>query len=603
MGARLPSYTEVTRNPNLFGIPSLGIDNFIWTTTISTSGGVIVVKQSNLATTIPGATQNYRCIWPSAPNNYFAGSNCYGSPGSTCYETFIYNVDSAYRTALTFAQASFECNSKGASLPTFRDLQTILGALNGNYPNLNVNTWVNSGVASLNVPAIYAQTALLTPSPLWNVYTDSGSLGTLGNYSTFICIGRKPQIPIYPQTKAPCTPCFTISPTTKTPLMADNVNRGPLSYYNASALCISLGGELPTLGMVSDLIHQGWYTNSTAPLWTSTPSRIAGSGVNYIAVVGTPIYAFWEPSGSIDADPNAASFFFRCVFITSFTSSSPFTGCSGTQSLNLDETNFQIACIVPTPGNSKGLQNGIANTDPSGNAWDGQARPVQDYQHAQNTCLSVGARLPLMGEVYAYSIIYNQMPGDTSFTDYWTAIYDPINQQAVYINKQGSASTTSMSSQNINVRCIWPPVPFGNIFGGHKCLGGCFVSNNMVIDSYDRPETTIYLAAQECQFLGGRLPTFSEMYNLIQSGAPNGYWPCTQLNSATTPACERLNGVWVTSSGGTSGTNWAIRWLGTQPGWTPIYNPSSWSTTSTILDFGTLSATNTFRCVYSTNLD
>src|SRR5690606_6619633 len=111
-------------------------------------------------------------------------------------------------------------------------------------------------------------------------------------------------------------------------------------------------------------------------------------------------------------------------------------------------------------------------------------------------------------------------------------------------------------------RCVWTPVPFGDAFGGHKCFGApndpdrCFRPDRFVFDRFDRPIVTLQVASQECAFLGGRLPTFEELFQLIVAGAPNGYNGFTFNDPNAPPAY----GLWLAESGLGNGNGLAMRW-------------------------------------------
>lgn len=598
LGARLPSYTDITRSLNLFGVPAGFVEPAIWTSTISPSGYYSTVVSTLTTTdTAPATSLTFRCFWPATADFFFVNSNCYGPPTASCYNYLVYDFDMSARPGLSYAEASYECNMKGGSFPTFVDFHQVVGTISANYPNNGVNSY-SSSIFFTGAVFEYVLGAL-DGTPLWNQFTDTTVLAS-GSASAFACVGRQPSVPIYPPSTTSCNgPCFTIARTTKTPLFADSMIRAYDTVYNASMACNAAGGFLPSLGMVADLIHQGWYTNNTLPIWTSSPSRMSTPYVHYLAVSGSPNYLYWDPTvfGSDQSPFNIVAY--MCVFYSAFMPSSPFANCQ-TNSLQMDPTTFQIQCITKTNGNANGNAYGTVSTDSAGYTWDGQGRGTQTYSQAVATCEGVGARLPTLGEFYQYALIFTpSMPGDTVSTVYWTNENDPIDQQAMYISKGGITGIDQMTA-SYQVRCVWPPTPYGNTFGGHKCHGGCFQIGNYVVDAYDRPQATIEYASQECQFVGGRLPSFDEMTYLIRNGAPNGYYPCT---SFVPPICTRSNGDWVVSSGGDPNVYWSVRWVGTgDPTWIPIHNIGGWSNNSTIKDTSLGTDVNQFRCLFTTNL-
>lgn len=603
----MPTLTELFRN-NQQNLISGPISNYyaapnpLWTSTVDDSQvNYYYVNMFNgaLGSAAPTSSNRFRCIWPYEPVVPYTGTNCYGTPTQNCQTVGVfYNSDVLARPQVGFNSASYECHQHGGSLPTLNDIQSWAVQPSISLPGtVIVLNELASGGLKLTV-------SLSGYGPNW-IY--GPSYQTESTPTNFICMGKKPETPAYYNSGAPCYgSCFVATTRIRAPVVADMQPRPPATFEEAVFNCSQLGGKLPDWSIITDLMEQGWFQNSTAWHWTIKVdlNNVPGNILAFTAGSGT---APWSPSSfTVSSFSQNALLNYRCVW-TSAVLSAP-VDCGNYLSPNW-ASNFTYECLTNVPA-ANYTQNFYPNNsspfiDSYGYGWDVASRPSATFLEAQTICESVGARLPTIGEIFRVSTTNNPtgssitLPGNEPSIPLWTFLFDSSQNMRVTMT-QGGVVGYSLDNNPQRYRCVWPPVPFGNSFGSHKCFGApsdtdrCFRVGHWIFDRFDRPVVAAMVAAQECNFLGGRLPSFGELQSLIHNGAPWGYNGFVFGN----PSAPSPYGLWVLEPG--IPYYLAARWSQTgTSSWVPVFG-TSWSLNNITISYS--QPQNGFRCLFSDEL-
>lgn len=196
--------------------------------------------------------------------------------------------------------------------------------------------------------------------------------------------------------------------------------------------------------------------------------------------------------------------------------------------------------------------------DPWGNTWDGVNRAASPYATAKGKCETIRARLPLPTEgLRVKNGTLAPLPAATN-TELWTAAWaDELGQYA--IDFADGALTEVPISESREYRCMCPAPDTPGFTSGdcngslsNECFGVPF--KNMTIDSQDRAILEKPAAIYECNLLGGRLPTMSELAGAATLLLPNGsdlpLFIANDMSMSDSATVAFLDPDWAPGSGG-----------------------------------------------------
>lgn len=583
-GGRLPTATELFRNNATSGTGTLGNGpNLLWTLIFDFNANRTVVRLSfgEINSSVPTATNTYRCIWPNRTSAAFDGDYCHGPVGTECQRVRRwYNMDTYLRAPLDAVAASHECNFYNASLPTIEDW-TEIAHTTGTALIGTDSQWAND-------PMFYpsASPYMLQPLVRWDAtqashFAYASMPAALGDWawpnsrSRFRCIGKRqasegvdPVNPVCAGTNG----CFTVRPNStevadkasrRSPLWADGVNRSAATKSTAAEQCRLLGGALPTAGEFEELVHAGLpflTSEQDTWLWAADPIRDDSN----LAVRRYSGWAdrrgwYFHLSNSVNVTWGSVLMSYRCVWHQT-QRDTPFT-CGLRQDINYDGT--QYTCMDRTVGDANGSATGTPFTDNFGNVWDGAERTATSFSTAGTACAAIGGRLPTGTELWRVrSVGPNPIP-NSSANALWTRL--PSYRINYAVTERTSDGTVSDSCTNgpcaQPYRCIWP-ASSGSVLSNYACNGPtagtddpCFRAGRFTVDEIDRAPMYAASAAEECKLVGGWLQSLRGYEELVHAGVPNGSnnwnWLANPAYSnGFMPSLARWNGV------GTSAWYW-----------------------------------------------
>tara|TARA_B100001989_G_scaffold249841_1_gene225856 strand:+ start:10558 stop:14262 length:3705 start_codon:yes stop_codon:yes gene_type:complete len=151
LGGRLPTASELYRgrasSDNTHkALGATTSTNYLWTTTPNyRTDNNEAVRVSDGATNhynILSATRPFRCIWPAKKSDILHGANCYGPPGSECFQGADGLVMDKYdRPKVTAVGAYHDCRQEGGHVPTTREMTRLMHQA---LPN-GTNRWLYMG--------------------------------------------------------------------------------------------------------------------------------------------------------------------------------------------------------------------------------------------------------------------------------------------------------------------------------------------------------------------------------------------------------------------------------------------------------------------------
>ncbi|MCB1583601.1 MAG: hypothetical protein KDI92_11095 [Xanthomonadales bacterium] len=200
------------------------------------------------------------------------------------------------------------------------------------------------------------------------------------------------------------------------------------------------------------------------------------------------------------------------------------------QALQYDSVNGWNCVDITFSGPSAGEAQGFEITDSWGDTWDGIERQAKSWAEADQTCNSLGARLPTITELYRVSGAFKGDVGSPYETNYlWSQTWwDKTNKGRVRLTD--GAINNSFATSSSPFRCIWPQASV-SYFTGNKCMGepgdACwdhvgFPNNTMVMDKMERPPVSYVAATDECAFVNAHLADQQDYAENIINGLPNG---------------------------------------------------------------------------------
>jgi hypothetical protein len=556
LGGRLPTVTELVRNNATSGSGDVGTSadtSLLWTFITGANGNPQVVRLSDggIGNAPPAATYPFRCVWPPPASAAFEGPNCFGPAGAECVTVRrFYNMDASDRPALDMVAAMHECSFVNGSIPMVEDWTDAIhgGALTGTWNNY---LWAGDVMYATSAPyVLHGIVNFDAPRAANWTFDNQANLFASWNWpyatSRFRCIGKRSATegtdPAPPACNGGCftmghrVPSPTAAPGRRSPIWADVSTRPAAPRAAAAQACAGLGGTLPTLMEVQELIHAGLpFTGAEDPLWLWTSSPIYHGNYQSVLVrrwsAGYTNPRIWQASGtgSVSWDPGNNAYPYRCVWHQS-REAAPVT-CGLDQSPTWDGTSF--GCADRTAGTDGGNANGGAFQDKWGDAWDATERAANTWSGASTVCGALGGRLPTPTELYRVRAgVADPAPNATGN---WLWTLTPGFSQGMVVVERLSDGVASQSCDNgcasFNYRCIWP-ASRGNVFGGNVCNGDpgtagspldpCFRTGHHVTDRFDRVATYPASAATECSYYGGFVGSLRTFEELIHGGAPNG---------------------------------------------------------------------------------
>ncbi len=326
----------------------------------------------------------------------------------------------------------------------------------------------------------------------------------------------------------------------------DGLQRSAKTWEEADKTCKSLGGRLPT---VTELYRNNAATGTSniaspsdvSTLWTLIVSHVQQPGRVSVSL----------SDGKIEYHPESDALSFRCVWPDIIREE--FSG---------------DACYGP-PG---------AECRPNGYFWnvDAYDRPALSYPAAQHECNFYYASIPRARDLQEIAQRGMANPTNqwlwTSSGKYWYSGGYGVAVAKVQSNPQPnwdydhntSSGSYSWGHAQRNFRCIGKKSKeIGNLPSDPACQhDACFTitqrRSRLIADNKDRPAADWAQAAETCRKLGGSLPSFDEIGDLIQAGWENGSdaWMWAGQPVYWSDGTNGHYGTWLYKWSGKGGLNW-----------------------------------------------
>ena len=593
LGGRLPTATELYRNNATTGTGDIGQSintEWLWTN-ISTyqEDNKVVIKVSNGETSNSNEStpRAFRCIWPNDDNSGFDEDRCNHKPGESCFKyDKYYNIDTVDRPALDYAAATNECMFYGASIPMLTEWSESIhdGLENGtNSWNWIGETiyWYNGGYGS----PLLRWSEIGTKDWYYSNASATASLSYQSNKNYFRCIGLENQSFIDAPAENNCNGDCFVNNDRATKLISDSEDRETMKYTQAVELCRSLGGTLPNTREFIENLHNGWANGSNNWLWVVDHLYWANGG----GYSGVPMFRwtdiandhwFFQHSSTMTWTYMDDTHSFRCLW---HPKKPDLPVCTNSDDiLKWDGTAY--VCESSLNGTSGGNAYGAEKIDPWMNAWDGTQRSQATYEDAKADCESLGGRLPTATEIYRINsnnpIEVSNIGTDLNDSWLWTSLDSRVIDDKVVVRISDGVTDKISKEASTPYRCIWP-AKASDVLYGSNCLGmyehECFVTDDFIADSYDRPAIDYAAAVTECVNDGGHLMNSREFINLIQQDWDHGSGNWLFVNEA---------GYWNSGNYGVQ----VVKWSGKNTLWDGRSDEESVVHTHGL---------HPFRCVYS----
>ncbi len=201
----------------------------------------------------------------------------------------------------------------------------------------------------------------------------------------------------------------------------------------------------------------------------------------------------------------------------------PSQPCTGAyKALQYDGNNWN--CIdIRASGLSGGRGNGYEVIDAWGYAWDGLERGAKTWDLAQAECVSVGARLPTVTELFRNNATTGtgNLGTTANTSELWTLILN-ISAQRMTVRVSDGGINGRAPTSSYNFRCVWPNRTTAS-FDGNSCYGPAGSECAQVrrwynMDHYVRPPLDMVSATQECAFYNASIPMVEDWTEAIHSG-------------------------------------------------------------------------------------
>jgi hypothetical protein len=396
-GGRLPTATELYRvSTAVTSDVGDAIDTQeLWSIVPYDTVNQVTGLLSNGSLTTENATSGslqYRCICPEDRPTGFAGSSCYGSPGSECAALTAYggayNIDSQDRPPLRKSAALWECAFEGGHLA---DGVEYIDAIGSGVPGSG-NELHMADDSRYN----YTATILWTDSN----WTANGNVSFEGHATAraFRCAGP-----------AARTGNYLASPANEfvgSAMKADAADTGAAGWGAAHDDCFAKGGHLPRSSELFELIQQGLPGGSNTFIWTTDEVGYYGDpNYNFYSAVvrwtGVNTRVDYNYSASMTHQRQDQSNPYRCIY-------------------------YPVDDSIAAPADADCQGGCTAIQIPSGGTmwFDSENRALDapvSIEAAYETCRALGARLP--GKRDMYEAIRAGLPNgrdqDTSNKNVW----------------------------------------------------------------------------------------------------------------------------------------------------------------------------------------
>lgn len=550
-GGRLPTPSELYRNNASSGtgnLSTLRASNALWTAITNYRGRPVTVRLSDGA--VADATEDsglhYRCVWPDHRSAAFDGDACFGPPGQGCVSARrFYHLDRDARPAMDYVAAGHECNFFNASLPTVADWTSMIHAGEAGEGDYNW-LWAAGAMYHTGSPYFLMPLVRFDPEtrPVFS-FTRAGAHEELGGWSwphsdrqAFRCMGKRSAdegVDPAPECQGGCFGVVGSAqqsldrPGRRAPIWADSVDRAATTQALAQRDCAAVGGALPTVNEMAELLHAGWANGTNAWLWTRSPLYVDG---HYRYALGRWTGAgprsWYATSGNTSSDGERGEQAYRCVWHQTVGAELP--SCPPGTGPTWDGESW--GCAPLRAGDDGGLGTEGGWQDPWSNAWDAADRPAARREGAAAICTQLGARLPTATELHRVRGRGPASAPEPSSEPLWTSLPSHRRGYGLLLRLD-----TAVASEECLVgdeclphayRCVWP-VSGTNTFGGAACAdlpGGdgasCHQARHWRWDGADRATIPVAAAATECARLGGSLAALPELEEAIRSGLPRG---------------------------------------------------------------------------------
>ncbi|MBL8784148.1 MAG: hypothetical protein JNJ59_04525, partial [Deltaproteobacteria bacterium] len=185
-----------------------------------------------------------------------------------------------------------------------------------------------------------------------------------------------------------------------------------------------------------------------------------------------------------------------------------------------------VCTDIRSTGLSAGKANGYEVLDDWGWAWDGTQRGAKTYNEAKTLCEGLGARLPLVTELWRNNATSGTGNlGDVGATSYlWTQVPNGAGADfyLVRLSDGATSNATDNTSAKYSFRCVWPDYS-STVFDGDNCNGApgaaCVPYGTVWnVDAADRAPMWYNSAQYECNFNNGSLLEPYQFHDLSQTG-------------------------------------------------------------------------------------
>ena len=470
--------------------------------------------------------------------------------------------DGLERAAADYTTAETTCQGIGGRLPTATELYRVSATQSATVGQTINTNWLWSMVP---VNATSRARVRLSDANVANQSTSSAL-----NYR---CVCPPPLPKAFVGNNCygpPGQACFGLDSEGKR-YNVDTADRAPLPVASAIWECTFNRGHLPTFVTLMEAVQQGLDGGSTNS-WLHTADGVRydlNAIIRWQGVVAAPLVI---GNGGYTTNTNNRAF--RCA------------------GLNYEAGTHPASITDEFVG---------ALSTYKGEAVDSTA--TQTWTEAHDTCWGRGGHVPRDDELT--ELIQQGLPaGSGSWV--WTsdqAGYNGTDFLTKLVRWTGTAPEFSLSYSGESsagykttsrlTRCIYYPVDTG--YAGPQaadCAGGCTElampgssGAKMWLDSFDRaPSATFEDALDDCRKAGGHLASERDLTEAIRASLPNG----------------TNNHLWTSDmSKGSNTTNsnlyiQIVRWQGTDPAFTDLYNTySTWSQSTT---------TRPYRCMWTNEL-
>ena len=368
LGGRLPTISELYRVSGAFKgeVASSYETNYLWARTWwdKVNKSMVRLTDGFTISSSVNSLRSYRCVWPTATPDYFAGNQCMGEPGSGCWDhvghpTGKMAMDMMDRPALPLVAATDECSFVNAHIAHQQDYAENI---KNNLPN-GTNAWLwTSDQSRYDYNNIIRW---LDTDPLYDDYTNVG-VSVRTNLRNFRCSGVSYAAGEHPTTVANE---FVASDTK---IKADSGVTTSALYGDSIDGCFVAGGHMAHSRDIMELARAGMGNGPGADyIWLADRSRFDLTQITRWTGIDSSYTGYFSEYTNWSNVDATAMHQHRCAYypIDSAYSHPLNAQCSA-----------DVACTV--------LDNGASKL-----AIDTLDRPALIYIEAIQACLNEGGRL------------------------------------------------------------------------------------------------------------------------------------------------------------------------------------------------------------------